>query len=174
MSKFKSHRAIIGSLVFLVVAIAALYVIPSASPALCSQEHSQCQFRREDVKRGNNKERACEQMKEYKCPDYETLCGAGATAGPPPDLTGKWTCTGICEAKCEKKVDADISMKDGVMTFTNECGSTSPGKFIKNNAAVMATGWSNLEATILEGGKKLDWGNDSFWEKKPEKPEPQP
>lgn len=96
MHKFKFLRLIIGLLSLVVIAVAALFIIPSARPARCSPEAPQCASLKEKItkpRNGHEKNRRsyyCDQMKKRGCSEYKTIC---ENASSPPsvfDPRGEW------------------------------------------------------------------------------------
>lgn len=56
-----------------------------------------------------------------------------------------------------------ITQKGNTLTFTNENGQESSGKFI-DSYAVVAVDWDNgLRGTLASDGNRIDWANGTWW-----------
>ncbi|HKO36009.1 MAG TPA: hypothetical protein VJV21_05990 [Pyrinomonadaceae bacterium] len=77
------------------------------------------------------------------------------------NLSGTWICKAKCPAGGEGKA-ASIAHNGEALTFTNEGGQSSAGRFT-GSKSVLATGWGNLTGTIANDGKELRWDNGTTW-----------
>jgi hypothetical protein len=76
-----------------------------------------------------------------------------------PDLSGTWNMGGPINVGQPCK----ISQEGSTLTFTNENGAQSAGKFV-DAKTVIATDWENgLRGTISTDGNRIDWANGSWW-----------
>ena len=76
-----------------------------------------------------------------------------------PDLSGTWYMGGPINAGMPCK----IIQEEGTLTFVNELGAKSAGKFA-DSKTVIATDWENgLHGTISNDGNHIDWANGSWW-----------
>ncbi len=57
------------------------------------------------------------------------------------------------------------------LTFINERGNRSQGAF-KNETTIVATDWGNLQGGLAEGGRRINWANNSWWILKESSTEP--
>ena len=186
-NKFNNYRVVAALASIPLLMLGLLLVSPSTPPVYCSNDDPQCEVLKDRITKPRNDEDKkrryyfCEQMKDRKCSEYENLCGeksGDASFSINFDLHGDWTCTAYCPAsEGKKKENASIEHKNGqnTLTFKNEAGGTSPGKFIKANK-VEATNWKwkpkkdsdvteALTADIAPDGKKLTWSNGTVWVK---------
>ena len=80
-----------------------------------------------------------------------------------PDLAGKW------ESKYKPDsnwADASVTQEGQSLTFHNENGGKSKGRFVSPNE-VVADEWENgLRAKVTDGGNRLEWANGSVWRRK--------
>jgi hypothetical protein len=96
MNKFKFPRMVIGLLSLLVIAVAALFIIPSANPAQCSPDNSLCALLKEKITKPRNAQEKnkrsyyCGQMKRRSCSEYKTVCENASSSPSTPDLRGEW------------------------------------------------------------------------------------
>lgn len=79
------------------------------------------------------------------------------------NLSGSWICKAKCPAGGEGKT-ASIAHNGEALTFTNEGGQSSAGRFT-GSKSVVARGWGNLTGTIANDGKELRWANGTIWVK---------
>jgi hypothetical protein len=80
-----------------------------------------------------------------------------------PDLSGNW------ESKYKPDsnwADASITQEGQSLTFHNENGGKSKGRFVSPNQ-VVADDWENgLRARVTDDGNRLEWANGSVWRRK--------
>ena len=83
--------------------------------------------------------------------------------GSNPDLSGNW------ESKYKPDsnwADASVTQEGQSLTFHNENGGKSRGRFVSSHE-VVADEWENgLRARVTEGGNRLEWANGSVWRRK--------
>ncbi|HEX6186852.1 MAG TPA: hypothetical protein VFZ40_02125 [Pyrinomonadaceae bacterium] len=77
------------------------------------------------------------------------------------NLSGTWICKASCPAGGEGKT-ASIAHNGEALTFTNEGGQSSAGRFT-GAKSVVARGWGNLTGTIANEGRELHWANGTIW-----------
>ena len=70
-----------------------------------------------------------------------------------PPLQGAWIIGG---RSCR------IEQKGRDLTFINERGERAAGQF-KDGGTVVATGWSNLQGSLVEGNRRINWANNASW-----------
>jgi len=88
------------------------------------------------------------------------VAGTGYPAGTSnPDLSGTWNMGGPINVGQPCK----INQEGRTLTFVNENGAQSAGKFV-DAKTVIATDWENgLRGTISTDGNRIDWANGSWW-----------
>ena len=79
------------------------------------------------------------------------------------DLAGNW------ESKYQPDsnwADTSITQEGQSLTFHNERGGKSKGRFLSSNE-VVADEWENgLRAKVTDGGNRLEWANGSVWRRR--------
>ncbi|MHB1194759.1 MAG: hypothetical protein ACYC6F_17165 [Longimicrobiales bacterium] len=75
-----------------------------------------------------------------------------------PALQGSWGMQGGTGAG----TTCQILQASGELTFVNERGDRSPGRFI-DARTVVATGWGDLRGALVDGGRRIDWANGTWW-----------
>lgn len=70
-----------------------------------------------------------------------------------PMLQGTWTIAG---KTCK------IEQKGRELTFINERGERSAGHF-RDGITVVASGWGNLQGTLVDNNKRINWANNTAW-----------
>src|SRR5947199_7136266 len=133
MNKFPFHRTVIGLLSFVLITLAALFIIPSVRPAQCSQDDPQCEVLKERItkprndRERNNRNYYCAAMKDRNCSEYKNLCeDEGSTnkttsdkseSGGPPGFT-------FCakeHSRCEFTGSADVAYgADGKFNYQKD------------------------------------------------------
>jgi hypothetical protein len=83
---------------------------------------------------------------------------AGAAQREYPDLSGIWYMGGPYSVG----MPCHILQDGGTLTFINEKGDQSVGKFV-DSGTVMASDWQGLNGEISDGGKRINWSNGSWW-----------
>lgn len=79
--------------------------------------------------------------------------------GRNPNLSGNWYRT---NDPCKR---TSITQSGNALTFTNEFGNSSKGRFL-DATTVVATDWeSSLCGKIRSDGKRIDWTNGASWSK---------
>lgn len=89
----------------------------------------------------------------------------------PPNLTetqsnglaGDWIVGGSYATVIQGE-HATIEQDGDVLTFTNEYGESSKGRFV-DPGTVEAIDWGGMKGRIIQNGTRLEWANDSFWTK---------
>lgn len=92
---------------------------------------------------------------------YQLKCSEVFTREGEDNLSGTWVCKTKCPAGGEGKT-ASISHSGEALTFTNEGGQSSAGRFT-SATKVVAKGWGSLTGTIVNQGKELRWDNGTIW-----------
>jgi hypothetical protein len=80
-----------------------------------------------------------------------------------PDLAGNW------ESKYKPDsnwADASVTQEDQSLTFHNENGGKSRGRFVRPNEVVADEWEGGLRARVTDGGNRLEWANGSVWRRK--------
>ena len=70
-----------------------------------------------------------------------------------PSLQGTWIIGG---RSCR------IEQKGRDLTFINERGERAAGQF-KDGSTVVATGWGNLQGSLAESNRRINWANNTSW-----------
>lgn len=79
------------------------------------------------------------------------------------DIAGNWSMGGPYNVG----MSCQIIQQGSDLTFINENGDQSSGKFIVD-AAVIATDWEGgLEGTLSADGNRIDWANGTWWVRSP-------
>lgn len=80
-----------------------------------------------------------------------------------PDLSGNW------ESKyrpTSQWANCSITQEGNSLTFINEVGGKSKGRFL-SPGEVVAEEWENgLHAKVKESGNRLEWANSSVWRRR--------
>ena len=84
-----------------------------------------------------------------------------------PDLNGEWICTSYCPAGGEGRL-ARIDQKGEKLTFINEGGGRSDGKFAPKGGQnhLVAPDWGDLKGTFSTSNNEIHWANGTIWLKK--------
>lgn len=80
-----------------------------------------------------------------------------------PDLSGNW------ESKYQPDsnwADAAVTQEGSSLTFHNERGGKSRGRFVSPNEVVAEEWEGGLRARVTDGGNRLEWANGSVWRRK--------
>jgi hypothetical protein len=82
-----------------------------------------------------------------------------------PDLSGKWICEVNCPAGGAGN-EANIKQSGLSITFINEGGEVSKGRFLSRNAVIAGPNWFEIRGTIEAGGQRISWSNGTVWVRK--------
>jgi len=80
-----------------------------------------------------------------------------------PDLSGNWECKYRSNSNW---ADTSITQEGNGLTFHNEHGSKSKGRFASPNEVVAEEWEGGLHARVTDGGNRLEWANGSVWRRK--------
>jgi hypothetical protein len=101
-----------------------------------------------------------DRLRDFMLKGVETVLSPGQT---PIDLSGTWY--DYTSRTGNKGQISEINQNGNRLTFINHVGSSSKGRFL-NDMLVIAEDWEGgLKGTISDGGKRIEWGNGSVWQR---------